>query len=77
MKLNNRFILWMNRIVLFLVASTTQTLAWAQDKKLEVDINTKSEDAWYAAPWVWVVGAAVFILLLVALLRGGGRRTDV
>jgi hypothetical protein len=26
---------------------------------------------WYASPWVWVVGAAVFILLLVALLRGG------
>ena len=26
---------------------------------------------WYTAPWVWVLGGAVFILLLVALLRGG------
>lgn len=26
---------------------------------------------WYTAPWVWVVGGAVFILLLVALLRNG------
>lgn len=26
---------------------------------------------WYASPWVWVIGIAVFVLLLVALLRGG------
>src|SRR5688572_26719757 len=36
---------------------------------------------WYASPWVWVAGAAVFVLLLVALLRGrgdssGASRTD-
>lgn len=42
--------------------------------KIDVDINKDS--AWYASPWVWVVGAAVFILLLVALTRGGGRRAD-
>jgi hypothetical protein len=30
---------------------------------------------WYTSPWVWVIGAAVFILLLVALMRGGGDRT--
>ena len=47
----------------------------AQDggaKDINVNINTKG-DAWYASPWVWVVGAAVFILLLVALTRGGRR----
>lgn len=32
-------------------------------------------DAWYTSPWVWVVGAAVFILLLVALLSNRGRDT--
>ena len=31
--------------------------------------------AWYNSPWVWVVGAAVFILLLVALLSNKGRDT--
>ena len=41
---------------------------------VNVDINKDSGGAWYASPWVWIVGAAVFILLLVALLRGGGRR---
>jgi ABC-type phosphate transport system auxiliary subunit len=53
-------------------------VALAQDagtKKVDIDVNTKG-DAWYASPWVWVVGAAVFILLLVALTRGSGRRAD-
>jgi hypothetical protein len=35
---------------------------------------TESQD-WYSSPWVWVIGAALFILLLVALLRGGSSRT--
>ena len=47
---------------------------FAQDKKIEIDIN-KKDSQWYTQSWVWVVGAAVFILLLVALLRGG-RRTE-
>jgi hypothetical protein len=50
----------------------------AQDnggKDINVNVNTKGS-AWYASPWVWVVGAAIFILLLVALTRGGGRRSD-
>lgn len=36
--------------------------------------ETTSTD-WYTSPWVWVIGAAVFILLLVALMRGGGDKT--
>lgn len=40
--------------------------------------STSSSEGWYTSPWVWVVGAAVFILLLVALLnnRGGSRSTN-
>jgi uncharacterized membrane protein len=45
-------------------------------KKIDVNVNTGGASAWYASPWVWVVGAAVFILLLVALTRGSGRRAD-
>ena len=37
--------------------------------------NVSTETTWYTNPWVGVAGAAVFILLLVALLRGGGNRT--
>jgi hypothetical protein len=44
--------------------------AYAQDKKVNVDIDVGKKTEWYGSPVVWVVGAAVFILLLVALLRG-------
>ena len=47
---------------------------FAQDKKIEIDINKKDRE-WYTQSWVWIVGAVIFILLLVALLRGG-RRTE-
>ena len=44
--------------------------AYAQDKKVDVDIDVGKKTEWYGSPVVWVIGAAVFILLLVALLRG-------
>lgn len=59
--------------VLAVLYSTVLLIA-QETKKVDVDINTKG-DNWYASPWVWIVGAAVFILLLVALTRGG-RRAD-
>jgi hypothetical protein len=60
---------------LLLLSFLTSLASFAQEKKadIDVDINTKG-DNWYAQPWVWVIGAAVFILLLVALLRGGRAR---
>lgn len=45
----------------------------AQDKKVEIDIGVNKEPVWYQQPWAWIVGAAIFILLLVALLRGGKK----
>lgn len=49
-------------------------LAFAQDKKVDIDISTKSDNEnVFMQPWVWVVGGAVFILLLVALIRGGKK----
>ena len=46
-------------------------VTYAQEKKVDVDIDVgKKSNDWYASPVVWVIGAAVFILLLVALLRG-------
>ncbi len=49
-------------------------LSYAQDKKIDVDISTKSDNEnVFMQPWVWIVGGAVFILLLVALIRGGKK----
>lgn len=56
-----------------LIAAFTQ-----ETSKLDVDINlggTKSE-VWYTQTWVWIVGGLIFILLLVALLRGGGNNRN-
>jgi len=73
----------MNRLVkkgtLLLMALFSAVLAFAQDgeKKLDVDIDVnKGDSQWYQQPWVWIVGVAVFILLLAAILKGGGRRSE-
>lgn len=59
----------------FLLSSLLSVISFAQDKGIDVDINVKKEQAWYQNPIVWVIGGAVFILLLVALLRGGEKRS--
>ncbi len=66
----------MKRIYLLLVCAFTSILAMAQNgggADINVDIN-KASDSAGGFPWLWVVGALVFIVLLVALL--GGRGTD-
>lgn len=58
----------------FLVTCLLMTVfSFAQEtKKVDIDINTKGNDSnFFMQPWVWVVGGAVFILLLVALLKSG------
>ena len=65
----------MQKVYLSFLTLLFSALALAQEggKDVNVNINTKG-GGWYTSPWVWVVGAAVFILLLVALTRGGGRK---
>jgi hypothetical protein len=68
----------MKKYALAAVAFLVNLVVLAQEKKAEIDVDVNKNDGgnWYAAPWVWVVGGAVFILLLVALLRGN-RRSNV
>ena len=56
---------------LFVAALFLNLVTFAQDadKKIDIDISTDSDKSFFSQPWVWVVAAAVFILLLVALLR--------
>jgi hypothetical protein len=62
------------RLTTTLLSSFLSLLSFAQDKGIDIDINVKKEQAWYQNPIVWVIGGAVFILLLVALLRGGAKK---
>jgi hypothetical protein len=55
--------------------SETTTSQTSTSKTTDVNITMNDADAWYTQPWVWIVGAAVFILLLVALLGGSRKET--
>ncbi len=67
----------LNKAGLFLLTFFLTGIAFAQDKKVDVDINVdKGGTQWYQQTWIWIAGGAVFILLLVALLRGSGSRKD-
>ena len=51
----------------------------AEDASVTVSKSTTTTTTtqnWYAEPWVWIAGAAVFILLLIALIRGGGSTVE-
>ena len=62
-------------IYLFLASLFFSVLSIAQDKKVDVNINTKSDDGnFFMQPWVWIVGGAVFLLLLVALMRNNSSK---
>lgn len=68
--------IYKNRFLLLMLNLLATGIVYAQDtKKLDVDVNVdkSSGSTWYAQPWMWIVGGAVFILLLVALLRGGQK----
>ena len=62
---------------LFIAALFVSTISIAQEGGADIDVDINKDGgsgAWYGQPWVWIVGGAVFILLLVALLRGNRAR---
>lgn len=63
------------RFMSFILFTWCNIAAFAQDKGVDVDVSLKKESEWYTNPIVWVIGGAVFILLLVALLRGGEKKS--
>jgi len=68
-----------NAFLLFLL-TFSQAIAWAQDSTVTATSTstTTTSTTWYTEPWVWIVGGAVLILLIVALTRGSSTtgRTD-
>ncbi|MFN2457890.1 MAG: hypothetical protein ABR502_06805 [Chitinophagaceae bacterium] len=55
---------------ILLAASCIATpLIWAQEGNTGPEITGDNEDAWYTQPWIWIAGAVLLILLLIALLR--------
>ena len=63
------------QLMMVLLFSLMQLALWAQDStsssvSVHKETTTTTTTNWYAQPWVWIVGGAVFILILIALLRG-------
>ncbi len=62
------------KLGLLLTGIIVSMLTFAQEKGVDVDLKvTESSNTWYTQPWMWVVGGAVFVLILVALLKGGKK----
>lgn len=62
---------------LFFMSLFVALAGFAQEKKeVDITIGTEKNDSFFAQPWVWIIGAAVFILLLVAIMRSGSKSTE-
>jgi len=64
-----------NILFVFLL-SLMSTFLWAQDstgssnKVTTTETTTTTTTEWYTQPWVWIVGGAVLLIIIVALVRG-------
>jgi hypothetical protein len=67
----------LNSLGLFIALMLTNIFVYAQEKSMDVnvDVNKGGGGNWYTSPAFLVIGGAIFLLLLVALLRGG-RTSD-
>jgi len=51
------------------VLTSVKVFAQTVPDKVDVNINSNTGNAWYAQPWMWAIGVAVFIVLIVAITR--------
>ena len=65
---------YFQKLILVLTGLFMTIVSFAQDKSVDVNISTNKNNNFWGQPWVWVVGAAVFILLLVAILKSGSKK---
>lgn len=73
--MNKPYKLIANVLPLFLMAMLLVQGAFAQDKGLDIEIDLSPEPVWYEQTWLLVAaGAAVFVLILVAILKNNGKK---
>lgn len=60
----------------FLLFTLISLVSFAQEGGADIDVNINKGGEWYQQTWVWIVGGALFVLLLVAILRGGTRKAE-
>lgn len=67
---------WGYKFFLAIFFTCMQVILWAQDQTVTQKTTERTTTQWYTAPWVWIVGGAVFIILIVALLRGNSSTSE-
>jgi hypothetical protein len=68
---------WGYKIFLAILFTCMQVMLWAQDSNQTITTKTETTTTqWYTSPWVWVAGGAVFIIILVALMRGNSSTSE-
>jgi len=61
-------------MILSTMLLSVKTFAQSAPDKVEVDINAGGDSVWYGQPWVWVVGIAVFIVIIIAITRNNNTK---
>jgi len=56
-------------VILSSIIFSVKTFAQSVPEKIDVDISTGGDSLWYGQPWVWAVGVAVFIVIIIAITR--------
>ena len=69
-------------IAALLMLTFVQAMAFAQDSansssssSSTTSTTVTTQETWYTEPWVWIVGGAVLLLLIVALVRGNNSNS--
>ena len=57
------------------MASAQDSAATSSTTSSSTQITTETTTS-FVEPWVWVVGAAILIIIIVALTRGSGTRSS-
>ena len=66
---------WGYKFFLAILFTCMQVMLWAQDQTVTQKTTETTTTQWYASPWVWVAGGAVFIIL-IALMRGNSSTSE-
>jgi hypothetical protein len=72
--MKNQLIKHSKSLLTLMLTFMVSVATYAQNKGLDIDVEIGSNDVWYQQTWVWAVGAAIFVLLLVALLKSNSKK---
>jgi hypothetical protein len=70
---------FMKKVCLSTMAAFISLVLFAQEKGADIEVNVNKDKggggSFWGSPVLWIVGAAVFIILLVAVSRGSSRQS--